>query len=133
MNWLTYVATFLSSWMLNKYNNRAKLHLISWIEGKDTSKLRGLGLFKALETQAKGKLVALQVWNTCGSTAWPTFIIRLYSCLWVILSMMYNDINCIMLLACGPWKTYCVLRDLASTKYINLSNIFEQNTTMILT
>lgn len=47
--------------MLNKYNNRAKLHLISYKEGKDTSNLRGVGLFKVLETQARGKLAALRV------------------------------------------------------------------------
>jgi hypothetical protein len=47
--------------MLNKYNNRAKLHLISLKEGKETSNLRGVGLFKALETQASGRLVPLRV------------------------------------------------------------------------
>lgn len=88
MKRLTYVATLRSSWMLNKYNSRAKLHLISWKEGKDTSKLRGLGLFKALETQARGKLVAIWVWHKYGRSAWPAFITRSHNCLRVNLSMM---------------------------------------------
>lgn len=54
----TYVATFFSSWMLNKYINRAKLHLTSCKEGKARSNLRGTGLFKELDIQAKGELAA---------------------------------------------------------------------------
>ena len=53
---LTYVPTFLSSWMLNRYISRAKLHLISRKAGRYTSNWRGVGLFKAFDTHANGKL-----------------------------------------------------------------------------
>lgn len=59
------MATFFSIWMLNKYSSRAKLHLISWIEGKDKSRLRGVGLFKELDMQARGKLLAAKIWSRC--------------------------------------------------------------------
>ena len=47
--------------MLNKYNNRAKFHLISRIEGRIISNLRGVGLFREFDIQAKGELVAVDV------------------------------------------------------------------------
>lgn len=57
----TYVATFLSSWMLNKYSNREKFHLISCSEGKETSNWSGVGLSKELDMQAQGNLEAAKV------------------------------------------------------------------------
>lgn len=54
----TYVDTFLSSCMLNKYMTREKFHLMSCTEGRDTSNCRGVGLSIELEMHAKGKLGA---------------------------------------------------------------------------
>lgn len=69
----TYVPTFLSSWTSNKYNKRAKFHLISPKEGNN---LKWLALFKELETQARGKLVEARVSSISGSIALTTFSIR---------------------------------------------------------
>lgn len=40
----------------------------------DTFKLRGVGLFKELEMQARGKLVAAKVWCRCENKSWKIFI-----------------------------------------------------------
>lgn len=52
---MSYVATFRSSCILNKYSNREKNHLTSWNEGRDTSSWRGTALFPEFDMQLKGR------------------------------------------------------------------------------
>lgn len=82
----TYVAIFLSSWTLNKYSTREKFQLISWTEGKDMFKLRGIGLSKELDIHASGKLLAAKFWNRCGNKSWTIFINVLAKSIWISLS-----------------------------------------------
>lgn len=78
--------------MLNKYSKRAKFHLISRNEGRDTSKLRGVGLFKEFDIQAKGKLEAADVRSTKNSTSLSVLNTALLDICCVSLPREWDDI-----------------------------------------
>ena len=100
---LTYVPMFLSSWMLNRYISRAKLHLISLNAGVYISNWRGVGLFNVLDTHANGKLNAPKFWMIQGNRSRTVLAINLTEVSCVRLKREAANTTLTATLAWVPW------------------------------